>query len=215
MVGAHFDKSDAGDGAADNWAGVSLLPSLYQALRELPLQHSFEFVGFTDEELGLVGSERFVREELGPNQPEIVAMINLDTLGWSFTKYWSARADSELAHLLEVTARDLGFRVRGANFDESFGSDALHFREAGIPTLPIHALNKADIDRMHSWSDTIASVNTGQLVETYRLLVQFLVRLDRWEAPNGPGGAARLEPPAPAAVVDEDRRRPGAGFVGR
>lgn len=53
LIGAHFDTVPAGDGVVDNWTGAVLLPSLYESLKTIPRQHTFVFVGFTDEEKGL------------------------------------------------------------------------------------------------------------------------------------------------------------------
>src|SRR5712692_4994954 len=55
VVGAHYDKVSNGHGAVDNWSGASLLPSLYQGLTSKARRLTFIFVGFTDEESGLVG----------------------------------------------------------------------------------------------------------------------------------------------------------------
>ncbi len=37
IVGGHFDFVDQGRGLVDDWSGTSLLPSLYHALKALPL----------------------------------------------------------------------------------------------------------------------------------------------------------------------------------
>jgi len=50
IVGAHFDHVSRGDGVVGNWSGASLLPSLYEALKNQPRNHTYIFVGFTDEE---------------------------------------------------------------------------------------------------------------------------------------------------------------------
>ncbi len=47
IVGAHFDHVSDGSGVVDNWSGASLLPSLYQALKDHPRKHTFIFIGFT------------------------------------------------------------------------------------------------------------------------------------------------------------------------
>ncbi|HZR29732.1 MAG TPA: M28 family peptidase, partial [Terriglobales bacterium] len=54
VVGAHFDHVDRGDGVVDNWSGASMLPSLYQALKNEPRRYSFRFISFAGEEKGLV-----------------------------------------------------------------------------------------------------------------------------------------------------------------
>ena len=56
VVGAHFDNEGSGSGVVDNWSGASLLPSIYQSLAKKQRKHTFRFIGFTDEEVGLVGS---------------------------------------------------------------------------------------------------------------------------------------------------------------
>ena len=62
IVGAHFDYVSAGNGVVDNWSGASLLPSLYQAIKIEPRKHSYIFIGFTDEEVGEVGSAFYVHQ---------------------------------------------------------------------------------------------------------------------------------------------------------
>src|SRR5260370_15932272 len=56
IVGAHFDHVSEGDGVVDNWSGASLLPSLYQTVKNEPRKHTHIFIGFTDAELREVGS---------------------------------------------------------------------------------------------------------------------------------------------------------------
>src|SRR5437868_5041863 len=64
VVGGHFDFVDTGEGVVDNWTGSSMLPSLYQSLKAFPRKHTYVFIGFTNEEAGLVGS-KFYLHELG------------------------------------------------------------------------------------------------------------------------------------------------------
>jgi hypothetical protein len=59
IVGAHFDRVPEGHGVADNWSGASLLPSLYQSIKNEPRRHTYIFIGFTDEETGLVEWRQF------------------------------------------------------------------------------------------------------------------------------------------------------------
>src|SRR4051812_43396321 len=50
IVGGHLDHVSAGDGIIDDWSGASLLPTLYESLKDIPQKHTFVFVGFTEEE---------------------------------------------------------------------------------------------------------------------------------------------------------------------
>lgn len=81
IVGAHFDFADEGQGIVDDWSGVSMLASLYQALKSNVPKHSYEFVAFAGEERGLLGSRRYVKE-LGARSNFVPqAFINLECLG--------------------------------------------------------------------------------------------------------------------------------------
>ena len=100
IVGAHFDRVSTSDGVADNWSGASLLPSLYESVKIEPRQHTYVFIGFTDEEQGLVGS-RFYARKMTPEQVAATdAMINLDTLGLAPTEVWAHRSDKRLTRAL-------------------------------------------------------------------------------------------------------------------
>jgi len=94
LVTAHFDRARAGVGAIDNWTGASLLPTLYQTLRHLDKRrHTFVFIGFTDEEQGLVGSRAWVKENQKTILKNVRAVVNIDSVAscphplyiWAYT----------------------------------------------------------------------------------------------------------------------------------
>jgi Zn-dependent M28 family amino/carboxypeptidase len=53
IPGAHFDHVSEGHGVVDNWSGASLLPALYQAVKNEPRKHTYMLMGFTGEEKGI------------------------------------------------------------------------------------------------------------------------------------------------------------------
>ena len=119
VVGAHYDKVSNGHGAVDNWGGASLLPSLYQGLKSKARRLTFVFVGFTDEERGLVGS-RFFAKDLSPeDKARIRAMVNIDSLGLSDTKVWVAHADKAMLEAAGVIARAAKLPVAGVNLGQA------------------------------------------------------------------------------------------------
>lgn len=88
IVGGHIDFIEKGKGIVDDWSGASLLPSLYQALVSERRKHTFRFVGFTEEERGLIGSSHFVKALTSDEKAEIKAFINLECLGLTPPKVW-------------------------------------------------------------------------------------------------------------------------------
>jgi hypothetical protein len=90
IIGAHFDHVSDGDGVVDNWSGAALLPSLYQAIKMEPRNHTYIFIGFTDEEKGEVGSHFYARNVTKEQVSATDALVNMDTLGLAPTEVWPA-----------------------------------------------------------------------------------------------------------------------------
>jgi hypothetical protein len=94
VIGAHFDHLGRGGpgslainsreihhGADDNASGTTAVLKLAEEMSKAgPLDHSVIFVTFSGEELGLIGSARFVANSPVP-LGKIVAMLNLDMVG--------------------------------------------------------------------------------------------------------------------------------------
>ena len=100
IVGGHFDFVDQGRGLVDDWSGTSLLPSLYQALKAAPRQHTYKFVAFASEEKGLIGSRLFVKKLSPAQRSEARAFVNLECLGLAPPKVWRSRSTPVLVQRL-------------------------------------------------------------------------------------------------------------------
>ncbi|MEO8049373.1 MAG: M28 family peptidase [Acidobacteriota bacterium] len=178
VVGAHFDLEEAGDGVVDNWSGASLLPSLYEGLASVPRRHTFRFIAFSGEEKGLVGSKAYVRQ-LGKTHEQVVAMVNMDTLGLGETEVWVSHADPKLAHLIEVAAVTMELPVLGMNVERVGTTDSESFREKKIPAITIHSLTAATMPILHSAKDRIEAIHKDEYYRTYRLVLAYLALLDQ------------------------------------
>ncbi len=178
LVGAHFDFRGAGQGAADNWSGAALLPSLFQGLRDRPRRHTFVFVSFTDEEKGLRGSKEYAKRLKPADRARVRAMVNLDTLGLSASKVWSSRADPELAALLFRVAHSLNLPLERFNFERLGASDSESFRKRKIPSITIHSLTRENHPILHSSRDQVGAIQPDSYYDTYRLVAAYLARLD-------------------------------------
>ena len=145
LVGAHFDFVDRGSGVLDNWSGAALLPSLLEALADLPHRHRFVFIGFTSEELGLVGSKFYVRHLTPEQRRRIHAMINLDSLGASPTKYEQIRAAKTLIDPLRALAQNLKLSLSIVDVHHVGRSNADSFEDARIPAICLHSDHRRDL----------------------------------------------------------------------
>jgi putative aminopeptidase FrvX len=184
IVGAHFDHISAGDGVVDNWSGVALLPSIYEALKSEPRKHTYIFIGFTDEERGEVGSRYYVRNMSAEQVATTDAMVNMDTLGLASTEIWASHSDNKLIAALGLVASLMKLAVGSVDVDQIGSSDSVQFSERKIPSITIHSLTQQSWDAriLHTSKDRISAIHVDYYYETYRLVSAYLAYLDRFSA---------------------------------
>jgi hypothetical protein len=191
IVGAHFDHIPEGEGVVDNWSGASLLPSLYEALKVVPRNHTFIFVGFCDEERGLVNSSFYVHQMSKGDIALTDAMVNMDTLGLAPTEIWGSHADKRLNSAIADVAKQLNLPISSVNVEGIGASaDSESFADRKIPSITIHSLTpdawKAGI--LHSHKDTLSAVRLDDYYESYRLIAAYIAFLDQAAIPAQKAG---------------------------
>lgn len=151
VVGAHYDAVRLPDGtlsagAVDNAASSVILVRLADALREDDLSRPVKVIWFDMEELGLIGSRRYLTA-YGTDRP--AAMLNLDVNGYGDTVLYgpSERDESRglRRHLLNVCAAQVRTCIP---FPVMPPGDDRPFVEAGIPTLSIASLPASDAHQL-------------------------------------------------------------------
>lgn len=177
-VGAHFDRTGAGEGVVDNWTGAALLPSLYEAAAAAPRRHTFLFLAFTDEEKGLVGSEFYASRLPRATLARLRAVVNLDSLGLGPTRFWKSRADPRLAELLLQAAAGAGIAISESNVESLGTSDSEPFARRRVPAITLHSVTRDNFAVLHSARDVLATVSLADYHDSYRLLVAYLELLD-------------------------------------
>lgn len=182
IVGAHFDRVSAGNGVVDNWSGASLLPSLFQAIAAEPRQHSYIFIGFTEEEAGLIGSRFYVRQMTPEQLAATDAMVNMDTLGLAPTNVWLSRSDKRLVLALGSVGKLLDLTVSGVNFEQVGSSYSESFAKRKIPAITVHSMNQKlwNARIIHTSKDQLEAIRLDDYYGTYRLLAVYLVFLDHY-----------------------------------
>jgi putative aminopeptidase FrvX len=189
IVGAHFDHAERGSGVVDNWSGASLLPSLFQTLKDKPRKHTYVFIGFCAEERGEIGSLFYVKKLNQQQTRQIQAMVNLDTLGLGPTKVWASHADPALLRDLATVAREIGVPVTGVNVEAVGSTDSESFRDHHIPAITIHTLTQKNLPLLHSVHDQLKEINFSAYYENYRLISAYLGYLDDVTAVQAPTNA--------------------------
>jgi hypothetical protein len=150
ILGAHYDHLGLGgfggldpdstgkvhNGADDNASGAAMLIEVAQRLAATPTARTVVFIAFSGEELGLLGSEYYVKHPVYPLSTTL-AMINLDMVGRLRQKrliVYGAQTAKEFPKLLDSLNWYAGFDLK-AQGDGYGPSDQSSFYAAGRPVL--------------------------------------------------------------------------------
>lgn len=146
VVTAHLDHIGAeGDtvfhGANDNASGVAVLIGVADALASTSavFRRSVVFMAFSGEEVGLKGSEFFVRHPWIPLD-RIDLLINLDLVGsgsQGFMLQGSERWPAHEKQISDINKKHFGFEM--STRVNSPNSDHYHFNAAGVPAFFVYA----------------------------------------------------------------------------
>ncbi|MGI9076615.1 MAG: M28 family peptidase [Gemmatimonadaceae bacterium] len=176
VIGAHYDHLgrstlgaldlDAGNairnGADDNASGTAAVLELARLLSRRPLKRSVIFANFSGEELGLLGSQFFVKHPPVPLR-SIVAMLNFDMVG--------RLRDDKLIVYGAGTAEELPVILDSANITPTLAvraipggsgpSDHSSFYARNIPVL--HFFTDLHED-YHRATDDVERINAAGMV---------------------------------------------------
>lgn len=177
LVGAHFDAIK-GLGVADNWSGAALLPVLYREIKALNPKHTFLFVGFTEEEKGLLGSRYFVNQMTLEQRRNTKAVVNIDTLGLDVPNVWVSRADKDLSYLAAISASEVKIHLSATEIARVGTTDSESFEGTGIPRITFSSVRPSSMKLLHSKKDTFEAIRMEEYFASFQLLLRFLSKLD-------------------------------------
>jgi hypothetical protein len=174
IVGAHYDWVSSVQRPLDNWSGAAILPALYQSLRGRKRNHNFLFVAFADNGANPVGAEFFAHQLSSTQRDHAEAMINVDALGLSPTKVWTAHSDKDLVHSLIVMVYALKLSASQIDIAAVGNTDSDPFAARHIPQITIHSLTQQNVV-----TGATTQFRPNNYYDTYRLLCGYLAYLDQ------------------------------------
>ena len=197
LVGAHYDRVSVGQGAVDNAASCAALIELIGAFRSSPLgRHTLRFVFFDQEELGLLGSRAYLQSKT--DRP--VYAVNLDVFAYGDTLFvMSQQTDGALARAVQASGDAQRIPVTMVPPNRYPGSDHLSMIAAGVETVGLALVDKADVDGIlaaspttlvpgkgprilniiHTPGDTLAEVKPDQMALAIPVVEQAIRSIDR------------------------------------
>ncbi len=184
VLGAHYDHIDMRrrrpndppdadlvyNGADDNASGTAGVLAVAKAMAATNYRprRTILFILFDAEEIGLVGSGRFVANPTVPRE-SIAAMVNLDMIGRSRNRSISVGGVGSADGLRDMVAE--ANRPVGKNIgygESAFGpSDHLNFARQGIPVLFFNTGMHADL---HQVTDEMEKINAEGALDAARVV---------------------------------------------
>jgi hypothetical protein len=177
VVGAHYDFVDLGCGAVDNWSGIVVLAHIYRTVLRFPTNKTLVFVGFGNEEKGLLGSKGMASAIGESELPQYCAMINLDSFGLGLPTALTNLSSGSLGALAKEMAGGLKMpfemtSVPGAN------SDSTSFLDRSIPAITLSGITPDWMSILHTIRDQGPAVKPASVYLGYRLGLSMLVQID-------------------------------------
>lgn len=214
VIGAHYDHLGRGEGgrslagasekgrihpgADDNASGTALMVELAESLAarrargEDVGRRDFVFAAWSGEELGLLGSNAWVAENVNPHGSEAgpVAYLNFDMVGRlrDALIVQGVGSSPEWGSLLDAVAEDEEM-VLQAQQDSYVPTDATSFYTQGVPILSAFTDNHAEY---HTPRDTVDRLNLEGTARIGALFERIALALGRAE--TGPEYTAQKEP---------------------
>jgi nitrate reductase NapAB chaperone NapD len=81
IIDGHYDGVSNGPAADDNGSAVSGMLEILRVLSQYDFEHSIRFIGFDFEELGLIGSQRYVQNAI-KSYEDIQGVLNFEMIGY-------------------------------------------------------------------------------------------------------------------------------------
>jgi hypothetical protein len=175
MAGGHLDSVVPGPGMNDNGSGVAAVLEVAEQLASRPLPGGAALrVGFWGaEEIGLVGSRRYVRGLSAAERRRIRAYVNLDMVGSPRERAAVYAGEGTAGRDIEAALRD-GLPDDAPEEDLGGASDHASFAAGGIPVGGIFT----GLDRCyHRACDRIGNVDTALAALAARATAGALVTL--------------------------------------
>jgi len=204
VVGAHYDAARLQDGtlsrgATDNAGSSVILAKIAESLMAQPPAGRVVLVWFDMEELGLIGSQKYVEAHAGDR---ISAMVNLDVNGYGDTLlFGSSRGAANAAPRKAVLETCAALDANCVGLVQMPPGDDRSFVKAGVPAVSLAILpaleahqlwlmmsgpdsglaqgkTPAIMTTLHTPADTIDKVDAGAMARQAEFVAALIRRLD-------------------------------------
>lgn len=171
IVGAHYDSVESSPGASDNASGTAVLLEVARAFENLSTDKELRFLFFGAEELGLIGSKKYVDEMTQKEINRTSAMLNMDMVGSVDAGPLTMLTVDGFSNTVTETAKT----IKEIPLELTNRSDHAPFHDAGIDAALFSYFPSEEW--YHSPKDTIDQISKERLVEMASLVTKSVLKL--------------------------------------
>ena len=177
VLGAHFDSVQC-PGANDNASGTAAILEIAKILSQPEykekLNYNIEIVAFGAEEIGLIGSQEYVKSLQDSGKiDKVKGMINLDMIGLGDaiqTYNIDPNASHDLTNIAEKHVQNLGYDY-GGHYNSS-SSDHAPFEAVGVPSV---FLNYSPDPNYHTDKDITEAIDPQNVENMINVVLNIIL----------------------------------------
>jgi Zn-dependent M28 family amino/carboxypeptidase len=177
VIGAHYDFTDLGCGAIDNWTGIVAMAHAYGSVHKLGTKKTTIFVAFGNEEKGLHGSKGMAQAIPKSEIPEYCAVINIDSFGLALPFAFKEVSSPKLTALVEDRAAGLKIPFNQVSIPDA-DADSSSFLVRNIPAVTLSGLTSGWGTILHTIRDQAKAVDSTSVYLGYRLALATWAMVD-------------------------------------
>lgn len=177
VIGAHYDRTNSGCGATDNWSGVTILAHAYKTLKPLTTKKSYIFVAFDKEEEGLKGSNQMLKAMPDNEIANLCSMVNFDSFGQAYPMALKNASSPKMLKLAESLGKEMKLNFTSVEIPGA-SSDSASFRDKKVPAITLSGLGNNWTDILHTAGDKLDKVNIDSVYLGYRFGMVLLSKLE-------------------------------------
>lgn len=172
IVMGHMDTVARTMGADDNASGAAGVMEIAQALKDYESDYSILFILTEDEEIGLVGAEKYVKElKNNGTKNDVLFVVNMDMIAYNKNNVVDLETEDQFEDLAKWMAKlTEEYTTLTPNIVlDTWGSDHIPFIQANIPAILTIEHWNTHTPCWHKTCDTLDTINANFAAEILKL----------------------------------------------
>lgn len=173
---AHFDTVARAPGASDNTGGSVTLLKIAEYFRKHKPDRNLKLIWFSGEEMGLLGSQNYVKEHLKEVKEKAGVVINIDVTGDDLGhNIYNIIGSKELLGYIDGISKERGFMYNSKL--NIYSSDGMPFSKYEIPSVNLARFGGQASANIHTKKDHVRYITRRGLDTTVDAAIYLIKKI--------------------------------------